>query len=216
MSLFGARISSPPAPAPAQAHPATPQRLANGEVLTAQEEQAIYKGKLEATAGYLDGPLKESIDGHISDLDKIPASKVTEIMAELDVSRAEATYIEWSNRPRVLRIDSYFVPPKIDDRYRASGGPVAAGVPYTVGEQGRELFVPGVDGTIINHTQTTALFAQGASAAPVAHTAAPNVSTGLTAAHSGITLSLMDRWQVEAVVSQRDADLLMSLEAGLR
>jgi hypothetical protein len=29
------------------------------------------------------------------------------------------------------------------------GGPVEAGVPYTVGERGRELFVPEQDGTII-------------------------------------------------------------------
>jgi phage-related minor tail protein len=32
---------------------------------------------------------------------------------------------------------------------RASGGPVAAGTPYVVGEYGRELFVPRVSGTVI-------------------------------------------------------------------
>lgn len=32
---------------------------------------------------------------------------------------------------------------------RATGGPVSAGMPYIVGEQGRELFVPDVSGTII-------------------------------------------------------------------
>jgi len=33
---------------------------------------------------------------------------------------------------------------------------------------------------------------------------------------SSVVINLMDRFQVEAVVSQRDADLLMSLEAGMR
>lgn len=33
--------------------------------------------------------------------------------------------------------------------FRASGGPVSGGSPYIVGEQGPELFVPGVSGTIV-------------------------------------------------------------------
>ena len=35
--------------------------------------------------------------------------------------------------------------------YRAAGGPVAAGQPYMVGEQGRELFVPSTPGAILPH-----------------------------------------------------------------
>lgn len=38
---------------------------------------------------------------------------------------------------------------------RALGGPVLAGVPYWVGEQGRELFVPQQDGRIVPHSETT-------------------------------------------------------------
>lgn len=37
---------------------------------------------------------------------------------------------------------------------RASGGPVTAGVPYLVGERGQELFVPRIDGRILNAQQT--------------------------------------------------------------
>jgi hypothetical protein len=37
---------------------------------------------------------------------------------------------------------------------RAAGGPVAAGIPYTVGEMGRELFVPDTSGFIVPHGQT--------------------------------------------------------------
>lgn len=39
-------------------------------------------------------------------------------------------------------------------QYRASGGPVAAGQPYIVGEQGREMFVPDRPGTVMTASQT--------------------------------------------------------------
>jgi hypothetical protein len=37
---------------------------------------------------------------------------------------------------------------------RASGGPVQAGQPYTVGEHGRELFVPSTSGRVLSAAQT--------------------------------------------------------------
>ncbi|SMC43280.1 phage tail tape measure protein, TP901 family, core region [Fulvimarina manganoxydans] len=40
---------------------------------------------------------------------------------------------------------------------RATGGPVTAGMPFTVGERGREIFVPPVNGHIINARDTNAL-----------------------------------------------------------
>ena len=36
---------------------------------------------------------------------------------------------------------------------RAMGGPVTAGKPYLVGESGPELFMPKIDGTIIDNTK---------------------------------------------------------------
>ncbi len=39
---------------------------------------------------------------------------------------------------------------------RATGGPVAGGMPYRVGELGPELFVPNTSGWILNHRQTAA------------------------------------------------------------
>jgi hypothetical protein len=44
---------------------------------------------------------------------------------------------------------------------RASGGPVTAGVPYTVGEVGKELFVPQTDGYIVPHSQMDTAAAVG-------------------------------------------------------
>lgn len=46
---------------------------------------------------------------------------------------------------------------------RADGGPVAAGRPYFVGERGTELFVPGVSGTIVSHSDLQALMGQADS-----------------------------------------------------
>jgi hypothetical protein len=43
----------------------------------------------------------------------------------------------------------------------ASGGPVMAGVPYTVGEQGREMFVPSQNGTIVNANKTKGMTGGG-------------------------------------------------------
>ena len=51
---------------------------------------------------------------------------------------------------------------------RDLGGPVRAGMPYLVGERGRELFVPGVAGTILPTRVLSAAAAATAMAAPVA------------------------------------------------
>jgi len=41
---------------------------------------------------------------------------------------------------------------------RASGGPVNGGSPYIVGEEGPELFIPGVTGTVTNNDQFAAAY----------------------------------------------------------
>lgn len=49
---------------------------------------------------------------------------------------------------------------------RALGGPVMAGVAHTVGEGGRELYVPPMDGMILNHAATERVLRDYASVAP--------------------------------------------------
>lgn len=61
---------------------------------------------------------------------------------------------------------------------RASGGPVEAGEVYEVGEMGRELFVPGEDGQIVNARDTRALLAGNAGARAMASGAAPGGGGG--------------------------------------
>ena len=41
--------------------------------------------------------------------------------------------------------------------YRASGGPVTAGLPYMTGETGPELFVPSTSGYVMSNSQTTGM-----------------------------------------------------------
>lgn len=48
-------------------------------------------------------------------------------------------------------------PPNTDRDQRASGGPVSAGHPYLVGEQGPEMFLPAGNGSILNTGQTDRL-----------------------------------------------------------
>ena len=50
---------------------------------------------------------------------------------------------------------------------RAAGGPVTAGQAYTVGEVGRELFVPNVSGTIIPTAQTERIMASGSDSTTI-------------------------------------------------
>lgn len=57
---------------------------------------------------------------------------------------------------------------------RASGGPVTAGRPYLVGENGREFFVPGTSGHILNAARTQALMSRMATPAMLAAPAAPS------------------------------------------
>lgn len=51
-------------------------------------------------------------------------------------------------------------------QYRAAGGPVAAGRPYVVGEQGPELVVPSQAGTVVPAGQTRALLGKGGRRPP--------------------------------------------------
>lgn len=51
-------------------------------------------------------------------------------------------------------------------QYRAAGGPVAAGRPYVVGEQGPELVVPNQGGTVVPASQTRALLGKGGRRPP--------------------------------------------------
>ena len=62
------------------------------------------------------------------------------------------------------------------DGARASGGPVASGHTYLVGEEGPELFTPPTGGTITPAGETAALMSQGQQQPPVVNVAPPAVT----------------------------------------
>lgn len=171
--------------AAANAEAAIATRLANGETLTAAQRQDIYRQSLQNVANTTSGPVRAALDDHLARLARVPANKITKIAAEMDVSRAEATLAYWLNLPRKMKIDSYVTTPKIGDRYRAKGGPVAANDWYVVGEQGPEIFVPNTSGMIIPNGPSMQMMS------------APNVSVG------GANVSvMMDGEYVRAVVRE--------------
>jgi hypothetical protein len=94
-----------------------------------KDNTSLFKDKLRETLSTLapGSDLYQWLDGYIQRLDGIPDTVSTTF---------EVTY----RSNGVGR--------------RASGGPVAGGTPYLVGEQGPELFVPNGSGTIVPHNKT--------------------------------------------------------------
>lgn len=64
-------------------------------------------------------------------------------------------------------------------KYRAAGGPVEAGQPYMTGEEGQELFIPSVNGTIIPHKQTEQLFNSSSSSKTINQTNHYHISSNI-------------------------------------
>lgn len=100
------------------------QNAVNGVTLTAEQKTKIYKEELEKIAGFLTGPAREAIDAYIAQLGRIPGSINTNIN---------------------LNQRGDIIGGSINGR-RASGGPVAAGGAYLVGERGPEILQMGGTG----------------------------------------------------------------------
>lgn len=86
--------------------------------------------------------LSASIDDYIAHLKQIPSKVTTILTIEQILSKIGIT-------PAAARVTPTGA--------RASGGPVGAGTPYLVGEQGRELFVPNMNGTIVPNSRLSGL-----------------------------------------------------------
>lgn len=81
--------------------------------------------------------------------------------------------------------------------FRATGGPVSSGVPYVVGEQGPELFVPGASGQIVsNENSRAALSGGGGMTINVSQT----FTGGVTQADLARLLPVMEERTKQAVV----------------
>lgn len=130
---------------------------AQRELQWVQAEAAA--GSVEAQ-GRVEAATRESIDATIAYIDTlggIPTSKATAIAALIDEGSLDAVEQQLRILARNRVVDVQIVarggagygPPGP----RASGGPVSAGMPYIVGEQGPELMVPSSNGNIIPNSR---------------------------------------------------------------
>ena len=112
-----------------------------------------------------DAPMLESL-GRLLAAGKLTQAQIDELFAPktfqgfdthpLTYAMYEVEHAAWQALRRTLRAQGAKVsdagpepiPPR-QTQFRAMGGPVAAGMPYVVGERGPELFVPRGSGTII-------------------------------------------------------------------
>lgn len=130
-------------------------------------EQAIAHG-ISASA----------VDNYIAQLGLTPQQVTTQFNAPgLSEARSEAERLANALGSAASHINSLANSGKgggtlfgstINLGYRASGGPVDAGRPYVVGENGPELMVPGTSGAVLNRDQVGQVAAAaGGSAAPM-------------------------------------------------
>jgi hypothetical protein len=134
----------------------------------------VRQGVIDARMAMGDG--RAEAERYADDLLDIPTDIETEIDAKSNVpavtSEAERRLRGIDGMTATTYIRSVTVSGSTGTRIGASakrqhGGPVEAGRPYTVGEEGEELFVPGEDGRIIDAAMTKAMLggSRGGSAA---------------------------------------------------
>jgi hypothetical protein len=122
------------------------QARLEGRTLSASEKAQAQVGALEDLAGKFP-TLRPLIQGYIDKLNEVPPSKATDVSVNDRASAVLANILRQlariSGQRYVADVSAGGAEP------HAKGGPVAAGMPYLVGEEGPELFVPKRSGTIV-------------------------------------------------------------------
>lgn len=106
----------------------------NGAIqLSAKETADIQIFTLRSVADQLDpsSDIRRNIEGYIADLQRIPSELTTEL------------FLNYGGGTLDLQLDDR----RLQNQYRASGGPMYRGQTYTVGEDGEETVHMGADGT---------------------------------------------------------------------
>lgn len=150
------------------------------------------------------------VDTLIGTLFRVPANKSTTVNANTrpamngisGVNRALSSIPEFRTTTLIVRsrivgaaIAAFEGGSKM--HMRAAGGPVRAGMPYLVGEEGPELIVPGASGTVIPNDQLASVGSQGGRAAGGA-TVTNNYSISVSVA-PGANMAEAGRQTVEAI-----------------
>ena len=126
--------------AQAEADLAEQQAAREGVTLSADKKNQIMIDGLKKTADTLapGSPLRVALEQYIAALSMVPADVSTAVRLMADVN------VDTRNKPA-----------------RASGGPVAAGEPYLVGERGPEIVVPSSSGTVIPANKSARMMGGG-------------------------------------------------------
>lgn len=144
--------------AKAEADKAQAQAISNGTVFTAQDYTNVYRDSLGKTRDQINDPnLREGLDilyGKV-DAQATVAWKAQQQLSALEsAARRLASVTVSGSIPGGVGIGTTSSG-RIEGtlQRRATGGPVSAGTPYLVGEDGIELFVPDQSGTIVPNGQ---------------------------------------------------------------
>lgn len=136
---------------------------------------AIARGDFDTAASLLAG---------------LSAARTAAVRADADTAAAERE-LNNTARPRTSVINvQYNAPLGVIGQARAKGGPVRKGMPYMVGEEGPEPFIPDQNGTIVPtgaalNAGGTPLGIGGGGAAPVVLNATFNMPVGTNPVESG-------------------------------
>jgi hypothetical protein len=104
---------------------------------------------------------KQRVAEYLTEVLKLPDEQITKMLARLDEGNIAAieSRIAFLTRGRTIQIDGRIVGADLRNAMegRAKGGPVSAGQPYLVGEEGPEIVVPNQSGTVLTASQTAAV-----------------------------------------------------------
>jgi hypothetical protein len=112
-------------------------------------ERELGRAETALERAFSEGNL-EGIRTGIALVDNLKGSLAALTARDYETNLTLAVWTAKHTKGLVKGVTRYTLNESRDDRPGlAAGGPVARGMPYTVGERGREMFVPATDGTII-------------------------------------------------------------------
>lgn len=176
------------------------QAKVRGEELSAADASRIYGAELDALAARFPG-MRRELDAYVALLDRADDPRVADVQVKFRAAIDDPEGL-FAGLRTAFGIEGGPVTPEAyaaiagaagkvaaaQGAGRAYGGPVTAGVPYTVGERTRETFVPTEDGVIVpgplggGFSPTINIYGHDHSSAELAHRVMSDLDLMLTGA----------------------------------
>src|SRR5690606_17465095 len=176
------------------------QAKVNGEELSGADAARIYSDQLAVLAGRFPG-LRGELEAYIALLDRADDPRVADVQVRFRAAVDDPEGL-FAGLRTAFGIEGGPLTPEAyaaiagaagkvaaaQGAGRAYGGPVTAGVPYTVGERTRETFVPTEDGVIVpgplggGFSPTINIYGHDHSSAELAHRVMSDLDLMLTGA----------------------------------